>query len=96
MMQDEFTRKLVKPSEEGVTVDIDETWLMKGDMKTTAEYLSKLTAGGILTTNEARNIIGLSPVEGGDEIVIPYTKISDNQLNNNNKDKADGEQGTNN
>lgn len=96
MMQDEFTRKLVKPSEKGITVDVDETWLMKGDMKTTAEYLSKLTSGGIMTTNEARKVIGLSPVEGGDEIVIPYTKISDNQLNNNDKQNTDGEQGNDN
>jgi hypothetical protein len=65
-------------------------------MKTTAEYLSKLTSGGIMTTNEARKVIGLSPVDGGDEIVIPYTKIADNQLNNNDKQDTDGEQGTDN
>jgi HK97 family phage portal protein len=96
MMQDEFTRKLVKPSEKGITIDVDETWLIKGDMKTTAEYLSKLTSGGIMTTNEARKVIGLSPVDGGDEIVIPYTKIADNQLNNKDKQDTDGEQGTDN
>ena len=97
MLQDEFTRKLVKPSEEGISIDVDETWLMKGDMKTTAEYLTKLTSGGILTTNEARKIIGLSPVEGGDEITIPYTKISDNQLSNNNdKNDEDGTKGNDN
>lgn len=92
MMQDEFNRKLVKPSEDGITVDIDETWLMKGDQKTTAEYLSKLTSSGIMTINEARNHLGLSPVEGGDEVQIPYTKIVDNKISGiNNEEENNGE-----
>ena len=94
MMQDEFNRKLVKPSENGITIDIDETWLMKGDQKTTAEYLTKLTSSGIMTINEARNHLGLIPVEGGDEVQIPYTKIEDNKIsgdNNEENKENDGE-----
>jgi HK97 family phage portal protein len=94
MMQDEFNRKLVKPSENGITIDIDETWLMKGDQKTTAEYLTKLTSSGIMTINEARNHLGLIPVEGGDEVQIPYTKIVDNKISGNNNEEnkeTDGE-----
>ena len=94
MMQDEFNRKLVKPSENGITIDIDETWLMKGDQKTTAEYLTKLTSCGIMTINEARNHLGLIPVEGGDEVQIPYTKIEDNKIsgdNNEENKENDGE-----
>lgn len=94
MMQDEFNRKLVKPSENGITIDIDETWLMKGDQKTTAEYLTKLTSSGIMTINEARNHLGLIPVEGGDEVQIPYTKIADNKISGNNNEEnkeTDGE-----
>jgi HK97 family phage portal protein len=95
MMQDEFNRKLVKPSEVDVTVDIDETWLMKGDQKTTAEYLTKLTQSGIMTINEARKHLGLTPVDGGDEVQIPYTKIDDNRLdgkedNNEKTEENDG------
>lgn len=94
MMQDEFNRKLIKPSENGITIDIDETWLMKGDQKTTAEYLTKLTSSGIMTINEARNHLGLTHVEGGDEVQIPYTKIADNKISGNNNEEnkeTDGE-----
>jgi phage portal protein BeeE len=36
-----------------------------------AERSSKLVNGGIATTNEARNLLGLPDVEGGDELRIP-------------------------
>ena len=84
MMEDEFNRKLVKPSEAGtIYIDLDEKYLLKGDMNTTSSFLSKLTASGIMTINEARQHLGLSPVKGGDEIIMPYTKIEDNKINNN-------------
>lgn len=82
MVEEEFNRKLIKPSETNIRIDIDEKFLLsRGDMKTTSEYLTKLTQGGILTINEARGQLGLSPVEGGDEIIMPYTKVEDNKLN---------------
>jgi HK97 family phage portal protein len=96
MMEEEFNRKLVKPSEiDHIRIDIDEKALMKGDMKTTAEYLTKLTQGGIMTVNEAREKLGLNPVDGGDEVVMPYTKVADNRLtdDNNNEDKEQIEDG---
>lgn len=92
MVEDEFNRKLVKPSErDSIFIDIDEKYLLKGDMNTTASYLSTLTSNGIMTINEARQHLGLKPVEGGDECAIPYTKIEDNKINNSNDD---GEQRT--
>lgn len=91
MTEEEFNRKLVKPSETNIRIDIDEKFLMmRGDMKTTSEYLTKLTAGGIMTINEARGQLGLSPVEGGDEIIMPYTKIEDNKINNSKEDDGEG------
>lgn len=96
MMEEEFNRKLVKPSEvDHIRIDIDEKALMKGDMKTTAEYLTKLTQGGIMTVNEAREKLGLNPVDGGDAVVMPYTKVADNRLtdDNNNEDKEQIEDG---
>jgi len=92
MIEDEFNRKLVKPSErETIYLDIDEKYLLKGDMNTTASYLSTLTSSGIMSINEARQHLGLKPVEGGDDCAIPYTKIEDNKINNSNND---GEQRT--
>lgn len=95
MIEDEFNRKLVKPSEQGIIkIDLDENSLMKGDMKTTSEYLVKLTQGGIMTINEARKQLGLIGVEGGDEVIMPYTKVEDNKINNQEKsEEDDGEQG---
>lgn len=82
MIEEEFNRKLVKPSEQGhIFIDLDEKYLMKGDMKATSEYLSKLTSSGIITVNEAREYLGMTKVKGGDELTIPYTKISDNKIN---------------
>lgn len=87
MLEDEFNRKLVKPSErEHILIDIDEKFLMKGDMATTADYLTKLTSSGVMSINEAREILGLTPVDGGDDCRIPYTKIEDNGINKTEKD----------
>lgn len=87
MIEDEFNRKLVKPSEsDAIFIDIDEKFLQKGDMNTTADYLTKLTSNGIISTNEAREHLGMTPVDGGDECRIPYTKIEDNNLNKSNED----------
>lgn len=80
MMQDELNRKLVKPSESNVEIDIDESYLMKGDEQSESDYLTKLVSGGIMTINEARNRLGLNNVDGGDDIIMPYTKIEDNKL----------------
>lgn len=93
MIEEEFNRKLVKPSEQGyIKIDIDEKFLMKGDMKTTSEYLSKLTTAGVLTINEARAYLDLQPVEGGDEVHIPYTDVAQNTINQNTDTDSNGEE----
>jgi len=87
MVEDEFNRKLVKPSEKDhIKIDIDEKFLLKGDMNTTSNYLQKLTSSGIMTVNEAREHLGLPAVDGGDKLTIPYTKIEDNTINNTEED----------
>ena len=87
LFEDEFNRKLVKPSEENIKIDFDETYLIKGDKNTTATYLKTLTGAGIISINEARKQLGLTPVDGGNECIIPFTAISDNKINS----KTDGE-----
>lgn len=80
MIEDEFNRKLLKPSESNLHIDLDENHLMKADKAATATYLSTLTNAGIMSINEARHMIELAPVDGGDDLIIPYTKVDDNKI----------------
>lgn len=80
ILQDEFNRKLVKPSETSITIDFDETKLLGTDKTTMSNYLKTLTSAGILSINEARKILGMAPIEGGDEHIIPFTDINQNKV----------------
>lgn len=84
MIQDELNRKLLKPSERGkIIIDLDEDHIYLSDKTSTANYLTTLTNAGIMTINEARHIIGLNPVEGGDENRIPYSDANQNLISGN-------------
>jgi HK97 family phage portal protein len=90
MVECEFNRKLFNANEKGFKIDLDETYLIKGDKQSTANYYKTLVEAGIVTRNEARRGLGLNPLDGLDEIVIPYTNIADNTLTGNkNKDKKE-------
>lgn len=92
LIEDEFNRKLVKPSERGIiTIDLDETFLIKGDKNATANYYKTMVSSGIMTINEARKQLGLSEVEGYDDLIIPYTKVEDNTVTNNEENEGTGE-----
>jgi HK97 family phage portal protein len=80
MIEDEFNRKLLKPSESTLFIDLDENHIMKADKQATANYLSTLTSAGIMSINEARHLLDLAPVDGGDDLIIPYTNIEDNTI----------------
>lgn len=85
MVEEEFTRKLIKPSEEGLEVNLDETAILKADKSAIASYYGTLLDKGILCVNEVRKELGYSPIKGGDKHTIAYTDITQNQLNNENK-----------
>ena len=76
-----------------IEIDIDETYLMKGDEQSESDYLTKLVSGGIMTINEARNRLGLNNVDGGDDIIMPYTKIEDNKITDNVEDNTEEDDG---
>ena len=82
MIEEEFTRKLFKPSESNLRISIDETALLKTDKTALASYYSTLLNTGVMCINEVRKEIGLAEIEGGDKHIIAYTKIEDNQINN--------------
>ena len=81
LMEDEFNRKLFRPSEVGkIAVDFDYSVLVQTDKNTEAEYYNKLITNGILSINDARSRMGYEPIpaeDGGDAhfIQISYGTV---------------------
>jgi HK97 family phage portal protein len=63
--------------QEGYYTKLVEGGLMRGDMKATAEYLARLTLGGIMERNEARGKLDLNPLEGLDDPLTPTNMTTD-------------------
>lgn len=93
LLQEEFTRKLIKPSEKDLFIDFDESYILKSDKTSQANYLSTLVSGGIMTANEARQQLGLNAMKGGDDLIVPYTDIAQNKINQNVKPQEDNDEG---
>lgn len=90
MIEQEFTRKLFKPSESNLEVNLDETVLLKTDKTQEATYYSTLLDKGVMCVNEVRTRLGLSPIDGGDVHTIAYTDLSQNTINKKEKETDDG------
>ena len=76
LIEDEFNRKLFKPSEVGqIYVDFDYSTLMQADKKTEAEYYRTLITNGLCTINEARERLGYTPLDG-DEYNQSFLQLS--------------------
>lgn len=82
MIEEEFNKKLLKPSESNLSINLDETAMLKTDKSALASYYSTLIDKGILCINEVRKELGYSKIDGGDRHLIAYTKIDDNTINN--------------
>ena len=78
IFESELNRKLCHRS--NIEIDFDESFLLKTDKSVQASYLNTLVGGGIMSINEARAKLGLLPVDGGDSLIIPFTKIEDNTV----------------
>lgn len=87
MIEQEFSRKLLKPSESNLSINLDETALLKTDKTALASYYGTLLDKGILCINEVRKELGYSNIEGGDKHLVPYTDITQNTIN-----KSDGKE----
>jgi len=66
-----------------LSLDFDETELLRGAMKDQAEFFSKARgsggAGGWLTANDVRRSTGFPPVDGGDALPIQQAQKTTNQ-----------------
>ena len=73
-IENEFNRKLWRPSEKSVTkVRFDTDELLRTDSDSQANYMMKMFQIGAYTSNEVRMRIGNTKVEGGD---IPYVQVN--------------------
>ena len=85
LLEQELNKKIIMPSDKKkFYIDIIEEDIIAQDKQAQATYLTTLVEKGIMTRNEARNKLGLIPVDGGDDLIIAYTDINQNTIN---KDK---------
>lgn len=78
ILEDEINRKLITVDD--LYFDLDERAILRTDLKNTALYLKQLVDAAIISVNEARDLLGLPAKEGGEDLVKPYTDISQNKL----------------
>lgn len=82
LIEDEFNRKLFRPSEIGkLYVDFDFTTMMQADKRTEAEYYRTLITNGLCTINEAREKLGFTPMDG-EEYSNTYMQLSYGSVKN--------------
>ena len=90
MIEEQCNKKLIMPSKHCKQfVDLDENYILANDAEKQANEITTLTNSGIITPNEARKRLGLPPVDGGDALVIPFTKIEDNTIGGSGDTKED-------
>ena len=63
--------------QQGYYTKLVEAGLLRGAMKDTAEYLYRLTMGGIMERNEARTKLDLNPLKGLDDPLTPTNMTTD-------------------
>lgn len=83
LIEDEFNRKVFRPSEIGkLYIDFDFGVLLSADKKTEAEYYRTLLTNGIVSVDEIREKLGFTPIgnaRGGDAhfIQVSYGNLKD-------------------
>lgn len=82
LIETEMSRKLFRPSENNLFVEIDDYAILLSDKTTLANYYSTLVSNGIMTLNESRQNLGLPVKDGADELLIPFTDLAQNTVGN--------------
>lgn len=90
MVEEEFTRKLL--NENDLTINLDENYLLRIDKATQATYYSTMIKNGIMCINEAREDMGLSPIKGGEQHIIPWTDLNKNVIGGTESQSNDNEE----
>lgn len=93
MLEEELNRKIILPNDRSrYYIDIAEESIIAQDKKSQAEYLGVLLDKAIITTNEAREILGFTSMEGGDILYRPYTDVNQNTISGNKDEDKNIEQ----
>lgn len=88
LIEEELNRKLILPNDKYKKyIDLDSNFILKSDKSTQANFISTLVKNGIMTINEGRMQLGLNPKDGCDDLIIPFTNINSNKVNQDNEDK---------
>lgn len=80
MVEEEFTRKLCG---DNCRISLNENYFLRSDKQSEATYYTSLVNAGLITPDEAREALGYEPM-GLNDLIIPYTKVSDNKINSDN------------
>lgn len=93
--EEEFNYKLLTRDErkEGLHFEFNVATILRGDIKSQAEFLAKLTTGSVYTINEARNYLGMPKIDDGDVVMVngSYVDLSDIGLAYKKDDSEGGE-----
>lgn len=81
MFENEVNRKLISAGE-NISINLDETAILRTNKKDIAGYYQILLGSGILSINEARKEMGYGSVEGGDRHNIAYNDTSKSDISN--------------
>ena len=76
-IEQRFERSLLTPAEVNKKrIKFDTTDFIRADAKGQAEFITKLVANGVMTRNEGRQRLDLSPVDGADELTMQINMAS--------------------
>lgn len=82
MIEEELNRKLLLQSAQSkYYIDINEEVLIKTDRASYASYISTLLDKGVISINEARQMLRYNKIEGGDVYILPYQGQKDDNGN---------------
>ena len=94
MIENEMNRKLLKPTEDNLSIILETNEILRIDKTAQSSYYSSLISNGVLSINEVRKEIGYNGIgEQGDLHFVAYSDINQNKINkdNNNEENINDE-----
>lgn len=96
LIEEEFNRKLLLPSEKDIYIDFVEDKIMLASKTDRANYYTTLVKNGVISINEARKELGYNPKEGADDLMVAFSDPNQNKITGNDENKNTDEQNGNN